>query len=143
MSLRQRVFSWETIYRRFNVPANPARAPACRSSVFPDALTHGRFFFWMLPLPPLQIVQVAAKRDGCALYGGDGDAIVNRCPTLAAHAALNELRGNQPVPGNAPVPVLIDAGGIDWANRLASAGVPVLAVGPIVSQDVYAADLAE
>src|ERR1051326_1073809 len=106
----------------------------CRSSVLPDALTHGRFFVWMLPLPPLQVVQVATERDGCALHGSDGDASFNRCATLAAHAALNELRRNQSVPGNAPVSVLIDAGSIDGANRLAGAGVPVLAVGPIVGQ---------
>src|SRR4249920_1119247 len=111
--------------------------------MFPDALTHGRFFIWMLPFPPLQIVHVTAKRDGRAFYGSDGNPVVDGCPTLAAHAALNKFRRDQPVPGNAPVPVLIDAGGIDWANRLAGAGMPILAIGPIVGQHSYAADLAE
>src|SRR5438270_3269611 len=111
--------------------------------MLPDVATHRRFVVWMLPLPPLEVVQIAAKPDGCALHGGDGDAIINRRPTLAAHAALNELRSNQSVPGNAPVPVLIDAGGIDGANRFAGAGVPILAVGPMVSQHGHAANLAK
>src|SRR5579859_27719 len=142
--LRRRVFSWETIYRRLSMPANLGhRRCKLRSSMFPDALTHWRFFIWMLPLPPLQVVQVAAKRDGCALQRGDGNPVVDGCPTLAADAALNELRRNQSVPGNAPVSVLIDAGSIDGANRFAGAGVPILAVSPVVGQYSHAANLAE
>src|SRR5690242_15774689 len=117
----------------------PARMPpTCRSSMLPDALTHGRFFVWMLPLPPLQVVQVAAKRDGRTLQCGNGNPVVDGCPTLAAYAALNELRSDQSVPGNTPVSVLIDAGSIDGANRFAGAGVPVLAVSPVVGQYGYA-----
>src|SRR5215831_5032748 len=97
----------------------------------------------MLPLPPLQVVQVAAKRNGSALHGIDGNPVVDGCPTFAAHAALNKLRRNRPVPGNPPVSVVINAGSIDGANRFAGAAVPVLAVSPIVGGHRYAADFAE
>src|SRR5690242_10879409 len=82
---RQSVTTAMSFLMRNNLPPiQRARKPRrgrrrCCSSVFPDAFTHGSFFFWMLPLPPLQVVEIAAKRNGCALYGGDGDAIVNRC----------------------------------------------------------------
>src|SRR5579864_4798231 len=111
--------------------------------MFPDVGTHRRFLVWMLPLPPLQVVQVAAKRDGCALHGGDGDAVIDGYPTLAAHAALNELWRNEPMPGNAPVAILINAGGIYRANRFAGVGVPVLAVSPMVGHHGHAANFAE
>ncbi len=63
----------------------------------------------MLPLPPLQVVQVAAEVDGCALYGGNGDPIVNGCPTLTANAHLDELWSNKSVPGNPSITALINA----------------------------------
>ena len=117
--------------------------PFAGVSTLADIGAHWCFFIWMLPLPPLQIVQVAAERDGCALHGGNGDPIGDGCPTLVADSSLGELWGNQPVPGNAPVPLLINAGRIDRANGVASARVPVLAVDPVVSQYGDAAYLAE
>jgi len=97
----------------------------------------------MLPLPPLQVVQVAAEVDGCALYGGNGDPIVYGRPALAAHTHLDELRRNKSVPGNPPISALISPRRIDWADRTRGAGVPVLAIGPMVSQHGDVADLAE
>lgn len=97
----------------------------------------------MLPLPPLQIVQVAAKCDGWALHGGNGDSILDGYATLAAHAAVDELRRNQSVPGNPSIAVLINAGRIDRANGIAGMCVPVLAVDPVVTQDGDTAYLAE
>jgi len=97
----------------------------------------------MLPLPPLQVVQVAAEGDGCALHGGNGDSIVNGRPTLAAHAHLDELWSKKSVPGNASITALINAGRVDGADWLAGVGVPVLAVGPVISQYGDAAYLAE
>src|SRR5882724_6221 len=114
-----------------------------RASVLPDVGAHRRFAVRMLPLPPLHVVQVAAEPNGCTLHCGNGNPIFDGCPALAAHAALDELRRNQSVPGNAPVSVFIDAGSIDWANGNSGAGVPVLAVGPVVSQHSNAADLAK
>src|SRR6476646_11282523 len=40
--------------------------------MLPDFGAHRRFVMRMLPLPPLQVVQVAAESDGCALHGGNG-----------------------------------------------------------------------
>ena len=111
--------------------------------MLPDALAPWRVFLRVLALPPLQIVQVAAERDGCALHGGNGDPIGDGCSTLVADACLDELWRNESVPGNAPVPLLINAGRIDRANGVASARVPVLAVGPVVSQHGDAAYVAE
>src|SRR5579864_5079348 len=100
--------------------------------MFPDVGTHRRFLVWMLPLPPLQVVQIAAKRDGRALHGGDGDAVIDGCAALVTHTGLNELGRDQSMPGDAPVPLLIDAGSIDGTNRFAGVGMPVLAVSPMV-----------
>jgi hypothetical protein len=50
----------------------------------PDVGAHRRFVVRMLPLPPLQVVQVAAERDGRALHRGNGNPIVDGCATLAA-----------------------------------------------------------
>jgi len=111
--------------------------------MIPDVGAHRRFLIRMLPLPPLQVVQIAAEGDGCAFHGGDGNPIVNGRPTLAAHATLDEFRRNQPVPGNAPVTVLVNAGRIDRANGIAGTRVPVLAVDPVISQHGNAAYLAE
>src|ERR1051326_5541730 len=112
-------------------------------SVLPDVGAHGRFLIRMLPLPPLQVVQIAAEREGCPLHRGNGDAIVDGRPTLAAPAPLNEFRRNQAVPGNTPVMLLINAGRIDRANGIACMRVPVLAVDPMVAQHGDAAYLAE
>src|ERR1041384_6275910 len=94
-------------------------AKGCVAGVSPraDIGAHWCFFSWMLPLPPLQIVQVAAERDGCALHGGNGDPIGDGCSTLVADACLDELWRNESVPGNAPVPLLINAGRIDQIGR--------------------------
>lgn len=97
----------------------------------------------MLPLPPLEVVQVAAEHEGRTLHGGNGDPIVDGCPTLAAHARLDELWRNQSVPGNPSISTLISAGRIDGANGTAGTRVPVLAVDPVVSQHGDAAYLAE
>src|SRR6478672_9178294 len=77
--------------------------------MLPDVGAHRRFVMRMLPLPPLQVVQVAAEGDGCALHGGNGDSIVNGRPTLAAHAHLDELLSNKSVPGNPSITALINA----------------------------------
>ena len=77
--------------------------------VLPNVGAHGSFFVRMLPFPPLQVVQVAAERKGCAFHGGNGDPIVNGRPALAAHADLDELWSNKSVPGNPPITALINA----------------------------------
>jgi hypothetical protein len=111
--------------------------------VLPDIATHRRFFVRMLTLPPLQVVQVAAERDGRTLNPGNRYPIVDGCATFAAHAAWDKLRRYQSVPGNPSISALINAGSIDWANWFAAIGVPVLAVGPVISQHSDAADLAQ
>jgi len=88
---------------------------------------------WMLPLPPLQVVQVAAEGDRGAFHGGNGDPIIDGCATLAAHAHLDELRSNQSVPGNSSIAALINAGRVDRADWFARTRVPVLAVDPVIS----------
>src|SRR5438445_8713541 len=97
----------------------------------------------MLPLPPVQIVQVAAEGDGRALHGGNRDPVIDECPTLAAHAHLDELRSNKSVPGNPSISALVSAGGINRADGFAGTSVPVLAVGPVVSQHGEATYLTE
>src|SRR6476469_4086878 len=111
--------------------------------MLPDFGAHRRCVMRMLPLPPLQVVQVAAEGDGCALHGGNGDPIVNGRSTLAAHAHLDELRSNKSVPGNASITALINAGRVDRADWLAGVHMPVLAVGPVISQYGNATYLAE
>src|SRR6476646_5368994 len=59
--------------------------------MLPDFGAHRRFVMRMLPLPPLQVVQVAAEGDGGAFHGGNGDAIIDGGPTLTAHSHLDEL----------------------------------------------------
>jgi hypothetical protein len=97
----------------------------------------------MLPLPPLEVVQVAAKHTRRALYLGDRDAIFHWCSTLATPAFGNEFRGDHTVPGNPPVAAVIEAGAVDRANRDAGPRMPVLAVRPVICQHGHAADLAE
>ncbi|SRR5579871_5294017 len=112
-------------------------------SAFPDIAAHRRLFVRMLPLPPVQVVQVAAERDRCALHSGNGNPIVDGCRALTAHARLDELWRNKSMPGNPPVSALINARRIDRANGTARASVPVLAIGPMVSQHGDATNLAE
>lgn len=47
------------------------------------------------------------------------------------------------VPGNAPVTALVETRRIHWTDRIATSRMPVLAVGPMVAEDVERADLAE
>jgi hypothetical protein len=77
--------------------------------MLPNIGAHRSFIVRMLPLPPLQVVQVAAEGDRRALHGGNGDAIIDGRPALAAHAHLDELRSNKSVPWNASIAVLINA----------------------------------
>src|SRR5476651_1266729 len=100
--------------------------------MLPDVHTHGCVFIGMLPFPPLQVVQVAAELDGGTLHLGDSDPVFNGRATLVAYSGLYELRLNRAVPWNAPVSMLINAGGIDRAGRGTGAGMPILAVGPLV-----------
>src|SRR5580765_7931692 len=114
-----------------------------RFSVLRDVLAHGRFFIWMLPFPPLHVMQVAAEFDRRLLHRSDRDSICNRCATLVTRASLDQFRLYHSVPGNALVSMIINARRIDWADRATSAGMPVLAVGPMVGQNGRATNFAE
>src|SRR5260370_20603166 len=59
---------------------------------------------------------------------------------FVANPGRNMPRFYVPVPGDAAIPVFIQPGGIDWANRLAGARVPVLAIRPMVRGERHGAD---
>src|SRR5882672_10819069 len=111
-------------------------------SMLPDVLAHGRFFIWMLPLPPLHVMQVAAEFDRRPLHRRDRYSICNGCATLVTRTGLDQFRLNHSVPWNALVSMVINARRIDWADRATSAGMPVLAVGPMLGQNGRAANFA-
>src|SRR5260370_12247095 len=61
---------------------------------------------------------------------------------FVANPGRNMPRFYVPVPGDAAIPVFIQTGGIDWANRLAGARVPVLAIRPMVRGERHRPDSA-
>src|SRR5260370_12469010 len=109
-------------------------------SMLPDIFAHRRSFAGVLALPPLQIVQVAAELDGRSVRNGDGQPLLKAFPAFVANPGLNMIRFDGPVPGDAAIPVFIQTGRIDWANRFAGARVPVLAICPMVRGKRHGAD---
>jgi hypothetical protein len=97
----------------------------------------------MAALPPSQVASVAAENLHGAFHSGHADAVVKRLAAFAALACASRLRLNCAVPGNAMVTTFIQARGINRTNRPLRARVPVLAIGPVVSQDGQLADLAK
>jgi len=61
----------------------------------------------MLPLPPIQVMQVAAKLSRGTLHGGDLYAVSKMLATLAAQAPADGLGLNIPMPWDAVVSILI------------------------------------
>src|SRR5260370_11302046 len=111
-------------------------------SMLPDIFAHRRSFAGVLALPPFQIVQVAAELDRGSVRNGDGQPLLKAFPAFVANPGLNMIRFDGPVPGDAAIPVFIQTGRIDWANRFAGARVPVLAICPMVRGERHGTDSA-
>jgi hypothetical protein len=111
--------------------------------MLPDFLTHGRIFCGMLTLPPLQVVEIAAEDSRRALDGGNANAIGKSLAAFAANAPADLLRFNRSMPGNSAVSIFVETGGVNGANGFAGAGVPVLAVRPMIGEYCKPANLAE
>jgi hypothetical protein len=111
--------------------------------MLPDTLTHRRIFLGMLALPPDQIVQVAAKREGSALHAGNRNTVFKIGAALVADPAVALLRRYGAVPGDAAVSVFVETRSINWTDWLAGTRMPVLAVRPVIDQYGDAANLTE
>src|SRR5436305_756312 len=97
----------------------------------------------MLAFPPFQLMQVAAEFSRSAFHHGNLKTIGETVATLAACSGLQMFGLNVCMPRYAAIPVLVETGSINGANRLARLRVPVLAVSPMVHGQRHATNLTE
>ena len=77
-------------------------------SALPDVVAHGSIVGRMFSLPPVQVMQIAAKLSRGALHGCDLYPISKTPAALATQASADMLGLNIPMPGDAAVAILIE-----------------------------------